>query len=64
MKVVGKAFDASGKLLGTATTTTEPEKLAPGEKADIDLEFPTVTGPAIAKVKRRDLTVVQAPSLQ
>jgi len=64
VKVVGKAFDASGKLLGTATTTTETEKLAPGEKADIDLEFPTVTGPAIAKVKRRDLTVVQAPSLQ
>jgi len=31
VKVVGKAFDASGKLLGTATTTTETEKLAPGK---------------------------------
>jgi hypothetical protein len=35
VKVMGKAFDASGK-----------------------------TGPAIAKVKCRDLTVVEAPSLQ
>lgn len=63
VKVAGKAFDANGKLLGTGTATTETEKLAPGEKAEIDLEFPTVTGPAIAQVKRRELTVVEAPSL-
>ena len=63
VKVVGKAFDANGKLLGTATATTETEKLAPGEKTEIDVEFPTVTGAAVAEVKRRDLTVVEAPSL-
>src|SRR5262245_53160582 len=63
VKVVGKAFDANGKLLGTATATTETEKLAPGEKTEIDVEFPTVTGAAVAHVKRRDLTVVEAPSL-
>jgi hypothetical protein len=64
VKVAGKAFDANGKVLGTGTATTEAEKLAPGEKTEIDLEFPTVTGPAIAQVKRRELTVVEAPSLQ
>jgi hypothetical protein len=63
VKVAGKAFDTNGKLLGMATATTETEKLAPGEKTEIDVEFPTVTGPAIAQVKRRDLTVVEAPSL-
>src|SRR5712691_4155924 len=30
VKVAGRAFDAQGKLLGTATTTTKIEKVAPG----------------------------------
>jgi len=37
--------------------------LAPGEKAEVNLEFLTVTGPAIQQVKRHEVTVVEAPSL-
>jgi len=60
VKVAGRAFDAAGKLLGTATTTTRTEKLAPGQKAEINLEFLTVTGPAIDQVKRHEVVVVEA----
>jgi len=63
VKVAGRAFDANGKLLGTATTTTKTEKLAPGAKAEINLEFLTVTGPAIQQVKRHEVTVIAAPSM-
>jgi hypothetical protein len=63
VKVAGEAFDAAGKLLGTATTTTKTETLAPGQKAEINLEFLTVTGPAIEQVKRHDVRVVEARSL-
>jgi hypothetical protein len=63
VKVGARAFDGDGKLLGTAMTTTKTPKLAPGEKAEINLEFLTVTGPTIEKVKRHDVTVVEAPSL-
>lgn len=63
VKVAGRAFDADGKLLGTATTTTKVAKVAPGEKAEINLEFLTVTGPAIQRVKRHEVTVVEARSL-
>jgi hypothetical protein len=63
VKVAARAFDAAGKLLGTATTTTKTMKLAPGEKAEINIEFLTVTGPAIQQVKRHDVTVIDAPSL-
>ena len=63
VKVTGRAFDAAGKLLGTATTTTKTGTLPPGQKTEIDLEFLTVTGAAIDKVKRHDLAVAEAPSL-
>lgn len=63
VKVAGRAFDANGKLLGTATTTTKTEKLAPGQKAEINLEFLTVTGSAIEQVKRHDVVVLEAPSM-
>ncbi len=63
VKVTGGAFDGAGKLLGTATTTTKIDKLAPGQKTEINLEFLTVTGPAIEQVKRHDVSVVEAPSL-
>jgi hypothetical protein len=63
VKVAGRAFDADGKLLGTATTSTKVAKVAPGEKAEINLEFLTVTGPAIQQVKRHEVTVVEARSL-
>lgn len=63
VKVTGRAFDGAGKLLGTATTTTKTDKLAPGQKSEINLEFLTVTGPAIEQVKRHELSVAEAPSL-
>jgi hypothetical protein len=61
--VAARAFDANGKLLGTATTMTKTEKLAPGEKAEINIEFLTVTGAAIQQVKRHDVVVVEAPMM-
>jgi hypothetical protein len=63
VKVAGRAFDADGKLLGTAVATTKSEKVAPKEKAEINLEFLNVTGPAIQRVKRHEVIVVEAPSM-
>jgi hypothetical protein len=63
VKVVGRAFDAEGKLLGTASAVTKVKQVAPQEKAEINVEFLTVTGPAINSVKRHQITVVEAPSL-
>lgn len=62
IKVAGKAFGADGKLLGTATFSTKQATLAPGEKAEINVEFLTVTGPLIEKVKRHELVVLEAPA--
>jgi len=64
IKMVGKAFDAEGKLLGTATSSTKQPTIGPGEKAEINLEFLTVTGPVIQQVKNHEITVVEAPSKQ
>jgi hypothetical protein len=64
VKVAGKAFDAEGKLLGTATSSTKQAILNPNEKAEINLEFLTVTGPQIQQVKKYDVEVVQAPPKQ
>jgi len=61
IKVGGKAFGPDDKLLGTATFTTKPEILKPGEKAEINVEFLTVTGPIIQQVKRHELAVIEAP---
>jgi hypothetical protein len=62
IKVAGKAFAADGTLLGTATFTTKPATLVPNDKAEINVEFLTVTGPVIQQVKRHELAVVEAPS--
>lgn len=62
IKVSGRAFAADGKLLGTATSSTKEATLGPGEKAEINVEFLTVTGPLIEKVKRHELAVVEAPA--
>jgi hypothetical protein len=62
IKVSGKAFAADGKLLGTATFSTKEASLAPGGKAEVNLEFLTVTGPQIEKVKKHELAVVEAPA--
>lgn len=61
IKVAGKAFGADDKLLGTATTVTKVTTVGPGEKAEINLEFLTVTGPLIRQVERHELAVVEAP---
>lgn len=61
VKVAGKAFDAGGKLLGTATASTTQAVLPPGEKAEINIEFLTVTGSQIQQVKKHEVTVVEAP---
>lgn len=62
IEVQGKAFDADGKLLGTAAASTEQSALGPGAKAPIDLEFVTVTGPLIQRVKKHEVRVVKAPA--
>jgi len=64
IKVAGKAFDSEGKLLGTATSSTKQATLAPGDKAEINLEFLTVTGPLIQQVKRHEAAVIEAPAKQ
>jgi hypothetical protein len=61
VEVRGKAFDADGKLLGTAAASTKQAALNPGTKAEINLEFLTVTGPLIQQVKKHEVTVVKAP---
>ena len=58
IKVSGKVFDAEGKVLSTATATTKRPVLNPNDKADVDLEFLTVTGPLIKQVKTQELAVV------
>ncbi len=64
IKVAGKAFDAQGKLLGTATAVSKKPALGPGEKAEINLEFLTVTGPLIQQVKKHEEAVIEAPFMQ
>jgi len=62
IKVEGKAFDGEGKLMGTATSSTKQTRLGPGEKAEINVEFLTVTGPLIQRVKKHVLAVLEAPA--
>jgi hypothetical protein len=64
IKVAGRAFDADGKLLGTAASSTKQATLGPGEKAEINLEFLTVMGPRIQGVKKHEVTIVEAPTKQ
>ena len=64
IKVAGKAFDAEGKLLGTATSSTKTASIGPNEKAEINLEFLTVTGPKIQQVTKYDVAVIEAPPKQ
>ena len=64
IKVAGMAFDSDGKLLGTATSSTKQATLGPGEKAEINVEFLTITGPKIQQVKKHEVAVVEAPPKQ
>ena len=58
VEVAGKAFDADGKLLGTATTSTKQAVLNPNDKTVVDLEFLKITGPLVDQVKNEQLEVV------
>ena len=58
VKVAGKALDADGKLLGTATSSTRQPAIGPHKAAPIDMEFLNVTGPLIKQVKNEELSVV------
>lgn len=60
IKVTGKAFGSDDHLLGTATFSTKQPLLGPRETAEINLEFLTVTGLMIQRVKRHEVTVVEA----
>jgi hypothetical protein len=62
IKVSGRAFDADGNLLGTATASTKKAVLLPGAVGEINIEFLTLSGEIIEKVKRHELTVLEAPS--
>ena len=62
VKVGGRAFDGDDNLLGTATASTKKSMLSPGERAEINIEFLTVTGGMIDKVKRHEVTVLEAPA--
>lgn len=62
IKVGGRAYDAEGNLLGTTTGSTRKAVLAPGERAEINIEFLTVTGSMVDKVKRHEVTVLSAPA--
>ena len=60
----GKAYDADGKLLGTAhPPKIKPARLTPlkpGEEAEFDLEFLTITGQVIPRAKRVEIVVIEA----
>jgi hypothetical protein len=58
VEVAGKALDAEGKVVGTATASTRQREVGPKESAPIDMEFESVTGPLIKQVKSEQLTVV------
>ena len=58
VKVAGKVFDANGKLIGTATASTKRAVLNPNDTAEVNVEFLTVTGALIKRVKNQTLEVV------
>lgn len=64
IKVEGRAYDAEGKLMGKAhLRRINPPRLAPlapGQKAEFDLEFLTITGPRIKQAKRQEIVVLEA----
>ena len=62
IKVAGKVFDADGKLLGSATASTKRTVLNPNDKAEINLEFLSVTGLLIKQVKNQELAVIAVGS--
>jgi len=67
LKLEGRAYDADGKLLGTAQPWQKAPALtplAPGEKAEFNLEFLTITGPRIRLAKKQEIVVLEAEAKQ
>lgn len=62
IKVAGRAFGADDHFLGEATFSTKQPVLRPEEKTEINLEFLTVTGLNIQRVKKHEILVVEAPA--
>ncbi len=62
IKVGGEAYGPDRALLGKATASTKKPVLLPGEKAEVNLEFLTITGPTIEQVTGAELTVIEAPA--
>ncbi len=64
VKLEGKAYDASGKLIGTAyPRKLKPLPLAPlkpGQKNEFDLEFLEITGNKIRMTKKQEAVVTEA----
>ena len=63
IKVGGEAYGPDRALLGKATASTKKPVLLPGEKAEVNLEFLTITGPTIEQVTGAELTVIEAPAM-
>ncbi len=63
IKVAGKAYGPDRALFGKATSSTKNSFLLPSEKAEVDLEFLTITGPTIDQVTDVELTVIEAPAM-
>ena len=63
IKVAGEAYGPDRALLGKATASTKKPVLLPGEKAEVNLEFLTITGPTIEQVTGAELTVIEAPAM-
>lgn len=63
VEVMAKAFGIDDLELGATTAATKEPVLVPGGKAEVNLEFLTITGAMIEQVTGHELTVVSAPSL-
>ncbi len=64
IKLEGRSYDTEGKLLGKAhLRRINPPRLvplAPGQKAEFDLEFLTITGPQIPLAVKQEIVVLEA----
>lgn len=63
VRLEGKAYDADGKLLGTASPWKKALPLVflrPGEKREFDMEFLSITGPRMRLATKHEVVVTEA----